>query len=131
MSTWPVLVTLAALLFYFWTGIEVARARRKYSLPAPATTGNADFERVFRVQMNTLEWLPLFLGTLWIFAMYWDDRVAALIGAVWIVGRVLYAHGYTAAADQRSTGFTIQGIAVLLLFLGSLAGAIMSLFGAA
>ncbi len=129
MSTWPVLVTLAALLFYFWTSIQVGAARRKYNIPAPATTGNADFERVFRVQMNTLEWLPLFLGSLWIFAMYWDDRVAALIGAVWVVGRVLYAHGYAAAANQRSMGFTIQGIAVLLLFLGGLVGAIMSLFG--
>jgi glutathione S-transferase len=128
MSAWPVLVTLAALFFYFWTGIQVAQARRKYSIPAPAITGNADFERVFRVQMNTLEWLPLFLGSLWIFAMYWDDRVAALVGAVWIVGRALYAHGYVAAADQRSTGFLIQGIAVIVLFVGGLAGAVMSLF---
>jgi glutathione S-transferase len=128
MSAWLVLVTLAALLFYFWTGVQVGGARRKHNIPAPAISGNADFERVFRVQMNTLEWLPLFLGSLWIFAMYWDDRVAALIGAVWIVGRVLYAHGYTAAANQRSMGFTIQGIAVLLLFVGGLVGAIMSLF---
>lgn len=130
MSTWPVLVTLAALLFYFWTSMQVGGARRKHNIPAPAVSGNADFERVFRVQMNTLEWLPLFLGSLWIFDLYWDGRVAALIGAVWIVGRVLYAHGYATAADQRGMGFSIQGIAVLLLFLGGLVGAIMSLFGA-
>ncbi|MEQ1864612.1 MAG: MAPEG family protein [Micropepsaceae bacterium] len=130
MSAWPVLVTLGALLFYFWTSMQVGGARRKYNIPAPAVSGNADFERVFRVQMNTLEWLPLFLGSLWIFTMYWDDRVAALIGAVWIVGRALYAHGYAAAADQRSTGFMIQGIAVIVLFVGGLVGAVMSLFGA-
>lgn len=128
MSAWPVLVTLGALLFYFWTSMQVGGARRKYNIPAPAVSGNADFERVFRVQMNTLEWLPLFLGSLWIFTMYWDDRVAALIGAVWIVGRALYAHGYAAAADQRSTGFMIQGIAVIVLFVGGLIGAVMSLF---
>jgi glutathione S-transferase len=130
MSVWPVLVTLASLLFYFWTTTLVANARRKYNIPAPATTGNADFERAFRVQMNTLEWLPLYLVSLWIFAMYWDDRVAALIGAVWIVGRFLYAHGYTTAAEQRGTGFLIQGITVLVLFAGGLIGAIMSLFAA-
>ena len=69
MSAWPVLVTLAALLFYFWTGLMVGNARRKYNVPAPATTGNLDFERVFRVQMNTLEWLPIFLVSLWIFGL--------------------------------------------------------------
>jgi glutathione S-transferase len=129
MSAWPVLVTLAALLFYFWTGLMVGNARRKYNVPAPATTGNPDFERVFRVQMNTLEWLPMFLVSLWIFSMYWDGRVAAAIGAIWIVGRYMYAHGYIIEAGQRSMGFMIQAIAVLILFAGGLIGAVMALFG--
>lgn len=129
MSAWPVLVTLAALLFYFWTGLMVGNARRKYNVPAPATTGNPEFERVFRVQMNTLEWLPMFLVSLWIFAMYWDGRVAAAIGAIWIVGRYMYAHGYIIEAGQRSMGFMIQAIAVLILFAGGLIGAVMALFG--
>lgn len=129
MSAWPVLVTLAALLFYFWTGLMVGNARRKYSVPAPATTGNPDFERVFRVQMNTLEWLPIFLVSLWLFVSYWSDLVGALIGAVWIVGRYMYAHGYMIAANQRSMGFMIQALAVMILFVGAFIGAIMSLFG--
>lgn len=129
MSAWPVLVTLAALLFYFWTGLMVGNARRKYNVPAPATTGNLDFERVFRVQMNTLEWLPIFLVSLWIFAMYWDGRVAAAVGAIWIVGRYMYAHGYMIEAGQRSMGFLIQGIAVLILFVGGLVGAVGALLG--
>lgn len=129
MSAWPVLVTLAALLFYFWTGLTVGNARRKYNVPAPATTGNPEFERVFRVQMNTLEWLPMFLVSLWIFSMYWDGRVAAAIGAIWIVGRYMYAHGYIIEAGQRSMGFMIQAIAVLILFAGGLIGAVMALFG--
>ena len=126
MSVWVVLVTLAALLFVFWTGILVAQARGKYQIAAPAVTGNPDFERTYRVQMNTLEWLPIFLVSLWIFAMYWDGRVAALLGVVWIVGRFMYAQGYIAAAGKRSTGFLVQGIAVLLLFGGGLLGALMS-----
>lgn len=128
MSAWPVLVTLGALLFYFWTGMQVGAARRKFNVPAPATTGNPDFERVFRVQMNTLEWLPMFLVSLWSFNLYWDGRVGAVIGLIWIVGRYLYAHGYAIAAEQRSTGFMIQALAVLFLFFGALIGAVLSLF---
>ena len=128
MSAWPVLVTLGALLFYFWTGLQVGAARRKFNVPAPATTGNPDFERVFRVQMNTLEWLPIFLVSLWTFNLYWDGRVGAVIGLIWIIGRYLYAHGYAIAADQRSMGFLIQALAVMFLFLGALIGAVMSMF---
>jgi glutathione S-transferase len=129
MSAWPVLVTLAALLFYFWTGLMVGNARRKYNVPAPATTGNTDFERVFRVQMNTLEWLPMFLVSLWLFVYYWSDLLGAVIGAIWIVGRYMYAHGYMIEAQQRSMGFMIQALAVLILFLGAAFGAIASLLG--
>jgi uncharacterized membrane protein YecN with MAPEG domain len=129
MSAWPVLVTLAALLFYVWTGLMVGNARRKYNVPAPATTGNTDFERVFRVQMNTLEWLPIFLVSLWLFVFYWSDLLGAVIGAIWIVGRYMYAHGYMIAAQQRSMGFMIQALAVLILFLGAAFGAIGSLLG--
>jgi glutathione S-transferase len=128
MSTWPVLVTLAAVFFYFWTGLQVGAARRKYNVPAPATTGNPDFERAFRVQMNTLEWLPIFLVSLWTFNIYWDGRVGALFGLIWIVGRYMYAHGYVIAAEQRSMGFLIQALAVMFLFLGALIGAVLSLF---
>ena len=128
MSAWPVLVTLGALLFYFWTGLQVGAARRKFNVAAPATTGNPDFERVFRVQMNTLEWLPIFLVSLWTFNLYWDGRVGAVIGLIWIIGRYLYAHGYAIAADQRSMGFLIQALAVMFLFLGALIGAVMSMF---
>lgn len=129
MSPWIVLVTIAALLLYFYMGTLVAGARRKYNLPAPAISGNADFERVFRVQMNTLEWLPIFLPALWIAANYWDPRVIAAIGAVWIVGRFIYMHGYIVAAEQRSMGFLIQALTALALIIACVAGAVMDLVG--
>lgn len=127
MSAWIVLVTIAALLLYFYMGTLVAGARRKHGIAAPAISGNADFERVFRVQMNTLEWLPIFLPALWMCATYWDQRAVAAVGVVWIVGRAMYMHGYIQAADQRSMGFLIQAIAVLVLLIGGIVGAIMSL----
>jgi glutathione S-transferase len=127
MSPWIVLVTMAALLLYFYMGLRIGGARRKHGIPAPATTGHPDFERVFRVQMNTLEWLPIFLPALWIAAAYWDPRIIAGIGVVWIVGRFMYMEGYIAEAGKRSMGFMVQALATLALLLASIAGAVMAL----
>jgi glutathione S-transferase len=115
------IVTLLALLVYFYMGMQVGQGRSKYGVAAPATTGNPDFERLFRVQMNTLEWLPLFLVSLWLFAVAWnDDRITAAIGLVWVVGRVLYLTGYSKAAASRGLGFAIQGLATGVLLFGAL-----------
>jgi glutathione S-transferase len=118
------LVTCLAILVYFFTGVEVARARATFDVKAPAISGNPDFERVFRVQMNTLEWLPIFLPALWLFAVYVSDAVAAALGVVWIVGRILYLTGYSQAADKRGLGFGIQAGAATVLWIGAL-GAIV------
>jgi glutathione S-transferase len=111
---------MAALLLYLVMSVRVGMARGKYGVEAPAISGHADFERVFRVQANTLEWLPLFLVPLWLFALYGNDLVAAGLGVVWIIGRILYMTGYSRAAGARSLGFLVQGVAVLALILASL-----------
>ena len=120
MYHFTALLTLLAILFYFVTSARVARARIRYGVKLPAITGNADFERVFRVQMNTLEWLPIFLPSLWLFAIYIRDGVAASIGAVWIIGRIVYMIGYTQSVPRRSPGFFIQALATFVLLLGAL-----------
>ncbi len=122
MPHYTALVTLLAVALYFYTGLLVAKARGKFGVKAPATTGNPDFERVFRVQQNTLEWMPIFLPLLWLFALYVSDWGAAVLGLVWIAGRVLYIQGYSQAADKRHRGFGIQGFASGALLLGALAG---------
>jgi len=81
MPHYTALVTLLAVVLYFYTGLLVAKARQKFGVFAPATTGNPGFERVFRVQMNTLEWMPIFLPLLWFFVLYVNDWGAALLGA--------------------------------------------------
>lgn len=133
MSPWIVLVTMAALLLYFYMGLQVGGARQKYGVKAPAVSGNPDFERVFRVHMNTLEWLPIFLPSLWICAAYWSDyaSIVAVIGLIWVIGRVMYMEGYKKAADQRSMGFMVQALATLVLIIGSIVGAVMGLLPAA
>lgn len=118
--SWVALTTLAALLVYFWMGLRVGGYRGKCGIAAPAMTGDPILERHIRVHYNTLEWLPLFLVPLWLFAIWWNDLVAAAIGAVWIVGRILYALGYVADPAKRELGFVVQALAVAVLLFGAL-----------
>ena len=127
MPIYTALVTVLAVALYFSTGLMVAKARGKYGVKPPATTGNVDFERVFRVQMNTLEWMPIFLPLLWLFAVFVKDWAAAALGLVWLVGRVLYIQGYVRAAEDRHRGFMVQAMASGALLIGSAAGIIWRL----
>jgi glutathione S-transferase len=108
------------VLFYFWLSLDVGRARITYKVAAPATTGNPDFERLYRIQMNTLEWLPIFLPSLWLFAFYVSDLWAGALGLLWIVGRFLYKRGYQEAPEKRTLGFAIQALAAAVLLFGAL-----------
>ncbi|CAL80461.1 MAPEG family protein (Membrane-associated protein in eicosanoid and glutathione metabolism) [Bradyrhizobium sp. ORS 278] len=120
MYHFTAIVTVLALLLYFYMSILVGKARVQYGVKAPATTGNPDFERVFRVHMNTLEWLPIFLPALWLFAIYVSDAIAALLGLVWIAGRAMYMVAYAKAAEKRSAGFGVQALAAMALLVGAL-----------
>jgi glutathione S-transferase len=124
---WTALVTLLTLLVYFWMSLQVGRARGKCGINAPAMTGDPLLERAVRVQSNTLEWLPIFLVSLWLFAIYWNELVAAALGVVWIVGRLAYSVGYMADPAKRSTGFLIQFLAAAVLLLGALGRIVYSL----
>lgn len=119
MYQFTALVTLLAILVYFYSSILVSRARGKFGVKLPAISGNPDFERVFRAQMNTLEWLPIFLPALWLFAVYLSDSIAAAIGLVWVIGRILYVLGYAQAVAKRSLGFAIQALATIALWVGA------------
>ncbi len=119
MFTLPLtsLVTLAAIILFFVMGLRVAKARGTYNVPAPATSGDPIFERHFRVQMNTLEWLAMFLPALWLGAIWHSDEVAAGLGLVWIIGRIIYMVAYVADPKTRSLGFVVQMLATLSLIL--------------
>jgi glutathione S-transferase len=125
MPNYTALVTLLALALYFSTGLMVAKARQKFGVVLPATTGHTDFERVFRVQQNTLEWMPIFLPALWLFAVYVSDVWAAALGLVWVVGRLIYIRGYQEAAEKRHSGFFVQMGASAVLWAGALIGIVL------
>jgi glutathione S-transferase len=120
MYHYTALVTVLACMAYFYASVLVGKARTKYGIKPPATTGNPDFERVFRAHMNMLEWMPIFLPALWLFAIYVSDAIAALLGLVWIVGRIMYMFAYADASEKRRTGFAIQSLATFALLIGAL-----------
>jgi glutathione S-transferase len=125
MPRYTAIVTLLAIALYFFLATRVAVARGKFNVALPATSGNPDFERVFRVHMNTLEWMPIFLPSLWLCAIYLNDAAAAALGLVWIGGRVLYFVGYSKAVEKRLPGFFIQSAACILLFIGAIVGIVL------
>jgi len=119
------LVSLAAILTYVYFGLRVASAHTKFGVKLPAMTGNPDFERVHRAHVNMLEWMPVFLVPLWLCAFYLSDAGAAVLGVVWIVGRVIYFEGYSKAVEKRIPGFLTQALVCLLLIVGALVGIVM------
>ncbi|MGF1604513.1 MAG: MAPEG family protein [Thermosynechococcaceae cyanobacterium] len=120
MSPLTGLITALALLLYFVLTINVGRARAKYGVPAPKTTGNLDFERYLRVQDNMLEQLVFFLPLFWLFSGFVSVIWGAVIGAIWIVGRILYAWGYYQAAEKRGLGFALSSLCSMALLLATL-----------
>jgi glutathione S-transferase len=125
MPYYTAIVTLLAVAFYFFLATRVAAAHGKFGVRLPATTGNADFERIYRVHLNTLEWMPTFLVPLWLCAVYFSDVTAAALGLIWIAGRIAYFIGYRKAVEKRFPGFFIQSAACFLLFIGAAAGIVI------
>jgi glutathione S-transferase len=122
-------VLALALLEYLAFGYAVARARGTYKVAAPATTGHEVFERYFRVQMNTLEQLVLFLPALWMAVSVVAAPWLGALGALYLIGRFLYLRAYVADPPRRELGFALTAIAVLVLLAIDLVGAVRVLLG--
>jgi len=122
-----ILTTLLVAVQYFVFAIMVGKSRGEKSIPAPRTVGDEKFERVFRVQQNTVEQLIVFFPALWIFGYYVSDAVGALLGLVFLVGRAMYARGYLQDPDKRGPGFVVGTLALLILLIGGLVGVGQSL----
>lgn len=122
-----VIVVSIALLEYYYIAFQVGSARGKYDVPAPAMTGHPTFERLYRVQLNTLEQLIVFLPSIWFFGTYVDATAAAGLGVVFIIGRFVYLNSYVKDPEKRSTGFLLTFGSNVILLLGALIGAGISL----
>jgi uncharacterized membrane protein YecN with MAPEG domain len=118
---WVYLVLSLAVVFYIGTWWLVGRMRHKHQIMPPACVGHPEFERAFRIQQNTMEQLVAFLPMDYFFAQLVSPLWAAVAGAVWILGRLLYAYGYMNDPAKRGPGMIMTGLTTLALTLGVLA----------
>jgi uncharacterized MAPEG superfamily protein len=121
-------VTILALLEYTVFGVLVGLQRTRSGVEAPATTGDPVFERYFRVHMNTLEALVVFLPALWLFGRFVHAYAGVLLGLLFIAGRALYLRGYVADPAKRRTGALITMLTNVILLIGGLLGALAAWF---
>lgn len=121
------LIAVLAVVQYLAFGALAGQARRISGLKAPAVTGDVGFERMYRVQMNTLETLVAFLPALFLAAQYWPASVVAALGVVYLIGRVLYWRAYVCDPSKRAIGFMLSIIPTGALCVLALAGIFMGL----
>ena len=119
---WTSWLTLAVLCMYFWNVMVVGRLRVKLQVKAPVMDGPPEFLRAMRVQANTVEQMAFFFPALWLCAIWSGDIPAALLGVVWLLGRIMYALAYLQDASKRSTGFLVSTLAAIALLLGAVVG---------
>jgi glutathione S-transferase len=122
------IVTALAVLQFIVFSYKVGGARTRYGIKAPAIAGNEIFERYFRVQQNTLEQMIAFLPGLYLFSRYFNPIWAAALGAVYLVGRELYALSYVKDPAKRGPGFGLTFLPTVVLVVGGLTGAVWQLF---
>ncbi len=120
---WVHTVIALALIEFLAFGFLVGRARGRYNVPAPATAGHEMFDRYFRVQMNTLEQLVVFIPSILLFSRYQSPLLAAALGVLFIVGRLVYLLGYVREPRKREVGFFLSAFPTVVLLVGALFGA--------
>ena len=118
-----IVVGLALAQFLFFC-FAVGKARGTYKVAAPATTGNEVFERYFRVQMNTLELLVIFVPSMLLFGQYFGAYLATALGVIYLIGRMIYFMSYVKDPKSRSAGFGLSALPVIVLLVGTIVGAI-------
>ncbi|MFK7994580.1 MAG: MAPEG family protein [Granulosicoccus sp.] len=119
------IVAALAILQFIVFSFLVGRARIEHGVSAPAVQGHEMFERAFRVQMNTMEQLICFLPVLLLANVYWPDTFVALVGVVYLIGRLMYRQSYVSDPSTRTVGFLLTLIPTVVLLIATLVGALM------
>jgi uncharacterized membrane protein YecN with MAPEG domain len=115
---YPGLATLLAIALYLCFLFRTGKMRRRHGIVAPAVTGHPEFERAYRIQMNTVEQLVAFLPMLWLFATLLDGEWAGGLGLLWVAGRIHYALSYARDPATRGPGMIVSTIVTVVLTLG-------------
>jgi glutathione S-transferase len=122
------LIVLLALLQYVWFTARVGLGRGKYNVNAPACEGDEGFERLFRVQQNTMEQLIILIPAAFAFAYYLSPLWVLVPGAIYLIGRVLYSAEYLKDPKTRTPGMVLTLFANVALVLGALFGLARGMF---
>ena len=124
---WVDLIVVLALVQLAVFGVLVGRARGRYGVKAPATTGNESFERYYRVQVNTIELLVMFVPGCLLAVHYVASPWVAGLGVVYLVGRLIYLQAYVSEPSRRGLGFGLSFIPIIALLGISLVGSLLAL----
>ncbi|KAI1234111.1 Leukotriene C4 synthase [Lamprotornis superbus] len=62
---WLAAVTILGVLEQAYFFLQVIYARRLFGISPPKISGPPEFERIFRAQVNSSEYFPIFLALLW------------------------------------------------------------------
>ena len=122
------LIVLLALLQYVWFTARVGLARGKYNVNAPACDGDETWNRLFRIQQNTMEQLIVFVPATFAFAYYVSELWVLIPGLAFLVGRFLYSAEYLKDPKTRTPGMSITLLSNVVLVLGALFGLMKVMF---
>ncbi|MEE4350292.1 MAG: MAPEG family protein [Pacificimonas sp.] len=105
----------------------VGKARGKYEVQAPATTGPDGFVRAFRAHQNFVEQMVIFLPVVAILTALFGDVVGGIYALIFAIGRFLFVRGYNVEASKRQTGFMIGSLATLAALIACVVGIVIQL----
>jgi uncharacterized MAPEG superfamily protein len=123
------LVATLAVIQFLAFGALTGRARGAAGLKAPAISGHEGFERMYRVQMNTLECLVAFLPALLLAAKYWSPVFVAVLGFIYLIGRLIYWRAYIGNPEKRGVGFMLSIVPTIFLALSAFVGVCLAIAG--
>lgn len=123
----PAVFVLLALFQYVGFTLRVGAGRARYKVDAPRTTGEEAWERLFRIQQNTLEQLVVFIPGMVLFAHFLGPRWSWIPGLLFVAGRQLYAWEYAKDPKSRGPGMGLTLLANAALLIGAAVGLVIRL----
>ncbi|XP_063024872.1 leukotriene C4 synthase-like [Melospiza melodia melodia] len=98
---WLAAVTVLGVLEQAYFFLQVIYARRLFGISPPKISGPPEFERIFRAQVNSSEYFPIFLALLWQAGLFFHQGLAAALGVLYLYARYCYFMGYKASSSER------------------------------
>jgi len=112
-----ILVAVDSVFINMWLARNVGKARKLYGIEYPKmySPDNDKFNCIQRAHQNWLEFYPQFLALLFVGGLHLPKTTAAA-GAVYLVGRIVYAQGYSSGdpAKRMRGGFGFLGLLTML-----------------